>query len=46
MTRRDANAGALLELFDFDSPPRVDVPDFPEPAIDEGRLDACRAAFP
>jgi phospholipase C len=46
MTRRDANAGALLDLFDFDSPPRLDVPDFAEPDIDQARLEACRAAFP
>jgi phospholipase C len=45
-TRRDANSDALLDLFDFDSPPRLAVPAFAEPPVDADRLADCRAAFP
>jgi len=45
LTKRDANADALLDLFDFESPPRLDVPAFAEPPVDPGQLDACKAAF-
>jgi phospholipase C len=46
LTKRDANSDALLDLFDFESSPRIDVPEFAEPSIDATRLDACRTAFP
>jgi len=46
LTRRDANSDALLDVFDFTSPPRLAVPDFAEPPVDAAQLDACRAAFP
>ena len=44
-TKRDANADAMLDLFDFASPPRLEIPDFAEPPVDATQLDACRASF-
>ncbi|MFI5308042.1 MAG: phospholipase C [Polyangiales bacterium] len=46
MTKRDANSDAMLDLFDFDSAPRLETPDFAEPAIDQAAIAACQAAFP
>ena len=46
LTKRDANSDALLDLFDFEAPPKLDVPDFPEPAVDEAQKAACEVAFP
>jgi phospholipase C len=46
LTKRDANSDALLDLFDFASPPRLDVPTFGEPSTDQAQLDTCKTAFP
>jgi phospholipase C len=46
LTRRDANADAMLDLFDFASPPQLEVPDFAEPEVNAAALDMCRTAFP
>ena len=46
MTKRDANSDALLDLFDFASPPKLDVPDLVEPPIYDAALGACQKAFP
>ncbi len=46
LTRRDANSDALLDLFDFGSPPNLDVPDFAEPDVDAAQIETCKAAFP
>jgi phospholipase C len=45
ITKRDANSDALLDLFDFGSDPRLDVPNFEEPAIDAAQIAACKANF-
>ncbi len=46
LTKRDANSDAMLDLFDFDSPPRLQVPQFAEPPVDAAQLNQCRAEFP
>ncbi|HVU04036.1 MAG TPA: alkaline phosphatase family protein [Polyangiaceae bacterium] len=46
LTNRDANSDAMLDFFDFDHAPNLDVPDFAEPAVDQAALDDCKAAFP
>src|SRR5206468_1339356 len=46
MTKRDANSDALLDLFDFASPPRLDAPDLAEPPVSDAALGACQKAFP
>ena len=43
MTKRDANSDAMLDLFDFNSAPRTDVPAFEEPAVDAAKLASCPA---
>lgn len=45
-TRRDANSDALLDVFDFSSPPRLEVPAFDEPPVDPDQLQMCDEAFP
>jgi phospholipase C len=45
ITNRDANSDALLDLFDFESDARLDVPALEEPPIDQAKLDECKAAF-
>jgi phospholipase C len=42
ITKRDANSDALLDVFDFDSPPRLDVPNFTEPDVAADQLTACQ----
>ena len=44
LTKRDANSDAMLDLFDFDAPPHVDVPAFSEPVVDAAKLAACPAS--
>ena len=46
LTARDANSDAMLDLFDFASPPQLDVPELPTPVVDDAALQACRLAFP
>jgi phospholipase C len=46
ITKRDANSDALLDLFDFGSPPNTDVPSFDEPDVDQSQIDDCKTAFP
>ncbi len=46
LTRRDANSDAMLDFFDFDAPPNLDVPTIAEPPIDPAGVDACKADFP
>jgi len=45
MTARDANADALLDLFDFEHPD-TSVPALPEAVIDLAKRDRCYADFP
>ena len=44
MTRRDANAYPLLDLFDF-APPQP-APSLPTPVIDSAQLSTCESEFP
>jgi phospholipase C len=46
LTKRDANSDTLLDLFDFASSPKLDVPTFNEPPVDQAQIDSCKAAFP
>jgi phospholipase C len=45
LTARDANAAALLDMFDFGNPPFLVPPDLVPPAVDQAKLDACRAKY-
>ena len=44
-TARDANAGAMMDLFDFDNPAFVTAPQFAEPVVDEQKLKQCELDF-
>ncbi len=46
LSGRDANAWPLLDMFDFQSPPQLDVPDLAAATVDEARVAECRAEFP
>jgi len=46
LTRRDANADAMLDFFDFENPPFMTPPDLDEPPIDQAKLDACLVKYP
>lgn len=46
LTRRDANADALLDLFDLENPPFMTPPTLHEPPVDQAKLDACLVQFP
>jgi phospholipase C len=46
LTKRDANSDAMLDLFDFDAAPRLDVPAFAEPPVDDAQIEACKTNFP
>jgi phospholipase C len=46
LSRRDANADALMDLFDFENPPFAEPPSFPEPVIDPDKLAECEQRFP
>jgi phospholipase C len=43
LTRRDANADPMLELFDFDRPQMLKPPRLPPAVIDEKQRQACEA---
>lgn len=45
-SRRDANSDALMDLFDFDAPPHLVPPQFPEPVVDPVKVAECEQAFP
>jgi phospholipase C len=45
LTRRDANAWPLLDMFDFEHPD-VSVPELPEAVIDPTRDEQCKREFP
>ncbi len=44
LTRRDANANPPLDMFDFASSPRLEVPDLPTPHVEPGRSTRCEEA--
>jgi phospholipase C len=46
LTNRDANADALLDMFDFKSPPFTAPPDIPEPTVDPVELGYCEQTYP
>lgn len=45
LTGRDANADALVDLFDFEHPD-VSVPMLPDALVDQAKADRCLADFP
>ncbi len=45
LSRRDANAWPMTDMFDFEHPD-FSIPQLVEPTIDEARVAACHAAFP
>jgi phospholipase C len=45
LTRRDANADDLDDLFDWSSPPRLKTPPFDEPVVDATALTGCEQAL-
>lgn len=45
LTRRDANAWPLLDMFDFEHPD-LSVPELPEAVIDAQRDEQCKREFP
>lgn len=46
LSRRDANADPLSDLFDFDAPPRLTPAEIPALIIDPAEVAACQAEFP
>jgi phospholipase C len=45
LTGRDANADALLDMFDFATPPVLTPPALAAPPVDTAALDACTASY-
>jgi phospholipase C len=45
LTRRDANALAPWDMFDFDAPPHLDPPAISLPPIPDDQLEACGQVF-
>jgi phospholipase C len=45
LSRRDANALAPWDMFDFSKPPNLTPPKVTLPEIDQAKLDACKAVF-
>ena len=45
LTKRDANATALLDYFDFQNPPFLTPPNIAEPVIDQTERDWCETTF-
>ena len=43
MTVRDANADPFTDLFDWENPPFMTPPTFPEPTINQAAVTACSA---
>jgi len=46
LTKRDANASAMLDFFDFENPPFLEPPQLDEPPIDQVKLEACKLKYP
>jgi len=44
LTRRDANTTPPFDMFDFNSSPRLDVPDLPTPRVEPSRRKNCEDA--
>jgi phospholipase C len=45
LTSRDANADALLDMFDFANPPFLTPPDLEMPGVDGAKLAFCRDLY-
>ncbi len=45
LSNRDANADAMLDMFDFDNPPFATPPAFSEPPVDTAQLEACKTKY-
>jgi phospholipase C len=46
LTKRDANADPLYDLFDFSRPALLTPPPLPTPPVDAQKLSACQSQFP
>jgi phospholipase C len=46
LTNRDANSDALFDLFDFEAPPQLAIPDLAEPAVSDAQVSSCMSNFP
>ncbi|HEY2368218.1 MAG TPA: alkaline phosphatase family protein, partial [Polyangiaceae bacterium] len=46
LTARDANADALMDLFDFKNPPNVTPPTIAAPTVDPAGLTYCETTYP
>jgi len=46
LTRRDANANPVLDVFDFSHPALLNPPTLPQVSVDPERLQQCRTDFP
>ncbi|MCC6217227.1 MAG: alkaline phosphatase family protein [Polyangiaceae bacterium] len=46
LTGRDANSDAMMDFFDFDSPPFTTPPPFAEPPVDAAKVARCEELFP
>jgi len=46
LTKRDANADAMLDFFDFVNPPFASPPTLDEPPIDPAKLAECKTKYP
>jgi phospholipase C len=46
LTRRDANASPMLDMFDFADPAFLNPPALPQATVDAGGLQQCQAEFP
>ena len=45
-TARDANADAMMDMFDFKNPPFMTPPSFDAPPVDAATLAECKAQYP
>ena len=45
LTSRDANADAMLDMFDFANPPFLSPPELTAPSVDQDRIARCRAKY-
>jgi phospholipase C len=45
LTARDANSDPFTDMFDWDNPPFVKPPTFPEPTINQTELNYCETTF-
>jgi phospholipase C len=45
LTARDANADAMLDMFEFGNPSFLKPPEPPASSVDAAKLEACRARF-